>query len=105
MTLAAAETGVTAVAFPLDTGAWGAWLRERVEPGWRPGEWHMACWPFTGDLGSPRTAAWKCLTAACDLAVRSRKSFCRPCALEHRRSVLGKEEFAAAHCSGDGCMR
>ena len=50
MTLAAAETGVTAVAFPLDTGAW----------------------------------------RACDLAVRSRKSFCRPCALEHRPFRTGQ---------------
>lgn len=97
MTLAAAQTGVTAGAFPLDTGAWGAWLREQVDPGWRPGEWDMACWLFTGDLGNPRTGAWKCFTAACDLAVRSRKGFCRPCSLEHRRSGLGKDEFAAAH--------
>src|ERR1017187_609839 len=100
VTLAAAETGVTAVAFPLDTGAWGAWLRERADPGWRPGEWDMASWLFTGDLGNPRTAAWKCLTAACDLAVRSRKSFCRPCALEHRRSGLGKDQFAVVYVPG-----
>jgi integrase len=97
VTLAAAETGVKAAAFPLDSGAWCAWLGERVDPGWRPGEWDMACWLFTGDLGNPRTAAWKCLTAACDLAVRSRNGFCRPCMLEHRRSGLGKDDFAAAH--------
>jgi hypothetical protein len=50
--------------------------------------------PASGGAG---TAAWKCRTAACDLAVRSRKGLCRPCALEHRRSGLSIEEFAAAH--------
>jgi integrase len=97
VTLAEAAAGVSAGAFGLDSGAWQAWLREQADPAWRPGEWDMASWLFTGDLDNPQTGAWKCLTAACDLTVRSRKGLCRPCAVEHRQSGLGKEEFAAAH--------
>lgn len=41
-----------------DEAGWLQWLRARLDPGWRVGEWDGQILLFTGDLASPRTAAW-----------------------------------------------
>ena len=49
---------------------WVAWLRARLDPAWRPGEWDGETLLFTGDLNSARTAAWPCRTPGCPTATR-----------------------------------
>jgi hypothetical protein len=36
---------------------WPGWLRARLDPAWRAGEWDGQTLLFTGDLNSARTAA------------------------------------------------
>ena len=50
--------------------AWLEWLRARLDPGWRAAEWDAGALLFTGNLGSPRTAAWPCRTPGCPTATR-----------------------------------
>ena len=44
---------------PGELQGWVVWLKQAIDPDWRPDEWDPANWLFTGDLANPRTAAWK----------------------------------------------
>ena len=46
----------------VDEPGWLEWLRARLDPAWRGGEWDGMTLLFTGDLDSARTAAWPCRT-------------------------------------------
>jgi hypothetical protein len=58
----AGQVGPQAVDQRVDGSGWVRWLGARLDPGWRRGEWNGQAWLFTGDLDSPRTAAWACRT-------------------------------------------
>lgn len=75
---------------------WLDWLRDRLDPDWRPGEWGHASWLFTADLGNDRTAVWPCRTPGCRTATRRQYGRCEGC--RKARSVLkaGWEDFDAA---------
>ena len=64
---------------------WLAWLRARLDPSWRAGEWDEETLLFTGDLHSPRTAAWPCRTPGCPTATRRTSGRCDGC----RRARIG----------------
>ena len=49
---------------------WLEWLRDRLDPAWRAGEWDGQALLFTGDLESPRTAAWP-ISSLCFLRLES----------------------------------
>jgi hypothetical protein len=55
---------------------WLEWLRARLDPAWRAGEWDGEALLFTGDLGSARTAAWPCRTPGCTTATRRPSGRC-----------------------------
>ncbi|GAA2281696.1 hypothetical protein GCM10010145_62290 [Streptomyces ruber] len=61
-----------------DSRAWLAWLQDRLNGSWRPGEWDGRHRLFTGDLASPRTSSATCRTRACDIIVITRRIFCSP---------------------------
>lgn len=94
---------------------WLEWLRARLDPAWRVGEWDGQALLFTGDLDSARTAAWACRTPGCPTATRRTSGRCDGC----RRARVGVgvswAEFDAApppratrplqrgNCSVPGC--
>lgn len=78
----------------LDTSDWRAWLADRIDPGWRPGEWDARHWLFTGDLDSPRTSSSTCRTRRCDQVVISGNVFCTLCAEHLRASSQDPDTFA-----------
>ncbi len=96
MTTASAQV-VVGASFPFDRRAWASWLRERTITGWRPGEWDPRIWLFTGDLGSPGTAAWPCPTRACEITVRSRRTLCVSCRTAWKGSGQDLEVFTASY--------
>lgn len=64
---------------------WLDWLRARLDPAWRVGEWDGQTLLFTGDLDSARTAAWACRTPGCPTATRRTSGRCDGC----RRARVG----------------
>lgn len=97
MTAAAVEA-LTRPRFVLDTVAWGRWLRDRVDPGWRPGEWDGLTWLFTGDPDSPATSVVRCRTLACPALLSGRTvRFCEGCQRDRAGSELSEQDFAATH--------
>ncbi|MBV8995313.1 MAG: hypothetical protein JO287_16820 [Pseudonocardiales bacterium] len=70
-----------------DEAGWLEWLRGRLDPDWRPGEWDSQTLLFTGDLHSARTAAWSCRTPGCCSAARYHHRRCSGC--RRARSGLG----------------
>ncbi|MFG2546967.1 tyrosine-type recombinase/integrase [Streptomyces sp. NPDC048594] len=76
---------------------WTAWLRERIEPGWRPGEWDHGAHLFSGDVDHAGTAVYRCDVAACDALTRTRRGLCARCEKTHRASSLGLKEFKATY--------
>ncbi|MGA5285468.1 tyrosine-type recombinase/integrase [Streptomyces griseoincarnatus] len=75
--------------------SWETWLRDHIDPAWRPREWNSARWLFTGDLDNPRTSSSRCRTRRCDMIVRAQETFCTYCSDQRRKSGLPREEFAA----------
>lgn len=75
---------------------WLVWLRDRLDPNWRAGEWDHQALLFTGDLANDRTAAWACRTPGCLTATRRQHGRCDGC--RRARSGLGVswEDFDAA---------
>ncbi|WP_405759814.1 site-specific integrase [Streptomyces sp. NBC_01420] len=72
---------------------WTAWLRERIEHDWRPGEWETAAHLFSGDVDHAGTAVYRCDVAACDALTRTRRGLCATCEKAHRAGSLGLKEF------------
>jgi integrase len=58
---------------------WLEWLQARLDPLWRAGEWDGQTLLFTGDLASPRTAAWPCRTPGCPRGTRRTSGRCDSC--------------------------
>ena len=71
---------------------WTAWLGERIDTGWRPGEWDGEARLFSGDPDNPRTVVYRCATAACDGLSRTR-GLCATCEKAFRASELELREF------------
>jgi hypothetical protein len=44
---------------------WRAFLAQRLEPTWRPGEWDPDTLIFTGDPENPRTFVYLCADPGC----------------------------------------
>jgi hypothetical protein len=81
----------------LDLEAWKSWLRDAVDPAWRPGEWSQPAWFFDGDLNHPRTGVIKCATTSCWTLVKSRNQLCRHCVDAWPSSGLQREVFIASY--------
>jgi len=75
---------------------WLEWLRARLDPAWRAGEWDSEALLFTGDLGSARTAAWPCRTPGCTTATRRPSGRCDGCRRARVSSGVSWPEFDAA---------
>jgi len=98
VTGAAPATTLTRGTFELDTAAWGGWLRDRVDPAWRPDEWEPASWMFTGNPENPATSTVRCRTARCPALLPGRAvRFCQACQGKLSESGLSAPEFAASH--------
>lgn len=95
--MSTANSAATLLAAPpdLDLEAWTAWLKDRVDPVWRPGEWDAATLFFDGDTDNDRTVAQRCVTVACASISNSRG--CAPCIREWQASGLDKVTFIAEH--------
>jgi integrase len=75
---------------------WLEWLRVRLDPAWRDGEWDGETLLFTGDLGSARTAAWPCRTPGCPTATRRTTGRCDGCRRARVSTGLSWAELDAA---------
>jgi integrase len=75
---------------------WPEWLRARLDPAWRAGEWDSEALLFTGDLGSARTAAWPCRTPGCTTATRRPSGRCDGCRRARVSAGLPWAEFDSA---------
>ena len=75
---------------------WLEWLRARLDPAWRAGEWDSEALLFTGDLGSARTAAWPCRTPGCATATRRPSGRCDGCRRARVSAGLPWAEFDSA---------
>ena len=75
---------------------WLEWLRAGLDAAWRPGEWDSGMLLFTGDLASPRTAAWPCRTPRCPTATRRPSGRCDGCRRARAEAGIGWEEFDAS---------
>lgn len=80
------------------TDAWKAWLDERINPAWRPGEWDQDRLLFTGDPDNPRTSLHRCAVHACNYVSTAR--MCTGCSKAHKKSSVPLEEFLASHIPG-----
>lgn len=74
---------------------WLEWLRDRLDPAWRAGEWDGQALLFTGDLESPRTAAWPCRTPACPTGTRRPSGRCDGCRRARAGAGLSWAQFDA----------
>ena len=75
---------------------WLEWLRARLDPAWRAGEWDSEALLFTGDLGAARTAAWPCRTPGCTTATRRPSGRCDGCRRARVSAGLPWAEFDSA---------
>ena len=80
----------------LDEHGWLAWLRARLDPGWRAGEWDGERLLFTGDLASVRTAAWACRTPGCPTGTRRTSGRCDGCRRARSGAGLSWAQFDSA---------
>lgn len=78
-----------------DLFGWLAWLRGRLDPGWRAGEWDDELLLFTGDLASSHTAAWACRTPGCPTATRRPSGRCESCRRDRASLALPWATFDA----------
>ncbi|MFZ3491764.1 tyrosine-type recombinase/integrase [Streptomyces sp. 5.8] len=74
---------------------WTHWLRNAVDPTWRPGEWDRDRLLFTADPDNPQSRAFRCSTAACSSVSATRK--CSTCGIAFRKSGLTEAEFNAKY--------
>jgi len=79
-----------------DEPGWLEWLRARLDPTWRGGEWDGEILLFTGDLDSARTAAWPCRTPDCPTATRRPSGRCDGCRRARVSTGLCWADFDAA---------
>jgi integrase len=75
---------------------WPQWLRARLDPAWRAGEWDGGALLFTGDLDSPRTAAWPCRTPGCPTGTRRPSGRCDGCRRARVDTGLSWADFDSA---------
>ncbi|MGF6885985.1 integrase [Nocardia sp. GAS34] len=80
---------------PVEAG-WLDWLRSRLDPAWRAGEWDEPTLLFTGDPASPRTAAWSCRTPGCPTMTPRPSARCDGCRRARTGEGLGWAEFDTA---------
>ena len=76
--------------------AWAQWLTERLEPGWRPGEWNPQSWFFDGDPANDMTAAGRCEVLSCRARTDGLR-MCTGCLRLLKRSGMTRETFAATY--------
>lgn len=79
-----------------DGQGWLAWLQAKLDRQWRAGEWDGETLLFTGDLASPRTAAWPCRTPGCPTTTRRTSGRCDGCRRARVSAGLSWEDFDAA---------
>lgn len=79
-----------------DRDGWLRWLRARLDPAWRAGEWDERMLLFSGDLASPRTVAWPCRTPGCPTVTRRSTGRCEGCRRARIDTGMGWAEFDAA---------
>ena len=78
---------------PVTDAGWLQWLSEHTDAAWRPGEWDMSLWLFTGDLDSDRTAAWRCRTPGCPTPARGFNVRCASCRRSRTATGVSEDEF------------
>lgn len=92
MTTPALTTLPDSLPYRLDHDAWRRYLREDIDPEWRPDEFDPQRWLFTGDPDNPRTTSTRCKVRACDTVVNSR-CLCNQCQRAWEASQQDEEEF------------
>jgi len=78
--------------------AWTQWLTDRLEPGWRPGEWNPQTWFFDGDPANEFTAAGLCEVSSCGVKTDGPR-MCAVCQKAFQVSTVSREQFVATHDS------
>jgi len=84
-------------------GGWLGWLRERIAPQWRAGEWDQDRLLFTGDPGSAATVIAVCPLPGCGVTMSDPhwSGYCKTCHDEFTASGLDKAAFEAAYTRGN----
>ncbi len=82
---------------------WLGWLRERIDPQWRAGEWDQGRLLFTGDPASPATVVAVCPLPGCGVTVNDPhwSGYCKTCHDEFTASGLDKAAFEVAYTRGN----
>ena len=79
-----------------DLDAWRAWLQQRLDGGWRTGEWDPAAWLFTGDPANPATNCRVCAVRACT-TITDGARFCYACDQDRRGVDIAEALFVDTH--------
>jgi len=74
---------------------WIGFLRNRLSPGWRPGEFDGETLTLIPDVSNPRTNVEKCARAACEVVIIKGSILCPTCRREWRTNYksLSREHF------------
>lgn len=82
---------------------WLGWLRERIDPQWRAGEWDLGRLLFTGDPASAATVIAVCPLPGCGVTMNDHhwSGYCKTCHDEFTASGLDKAAFEAAYTRGN----
>lgn len=67
---------------------WLASMTQRLNPGWRPGEWDPLRMRFLGNSDNPSTWVFHCIRVGCDGFSQGSGCYCSSCA--SRRNSLGR---------------
>ena len=78
--------------------AWTQWLTDRLEPGWRPGEWNPETWFFDGDPANEFTGAGLCQVSSCGVKTDGPR-MCAVCQKAFQVSTMPREQFVTTHDS------
>ena len=79
-----------------DRNAWRAWLSQRLDGGWRAGEWNPTAWLFTGDPANPATNCRVCAVRACT-TITDGARFCYACHQDLRGVDIAEALFVDTH--------
>lgn len=86
--MTAEPVGTTGTSRPVGQpdSSWRTALTDRIDPGWRPGEWDSVLLRFLGDPDNPATRVFRCVVTGCPGFAEGNGGFCPSCAGRRNRA-------------------